>query len=299
MVSGARFVTVKPEAVAGAERVLGSAATAWSRVESRGYALGDRWLVVFGDGRTAFAKRAIGEATAAGLRIEHDVYKGVRGAFIPQLLGWEDGKLPLLLLENLSAAYWPPPWSSGSVDAVLRTLAAVAASRPPPGLRRLADEPPIGWDAVALDTDPFLALGLCSRAWLEESLPDLLSASAPEMLDGDALLHFDVRSDNLCIRDGQAVLVDWNIASVGNPALDVAFWLPSLALERGPAPSEVARDHPAANGLAAFVAGFFAARAGQPPPEGAPAVRAFQLAQLEVALPWAARVLGLPAPWVR
>lgn len=296
MVSAATFVIVKPEAVAGAERVLGAAATAWSRVESRGYALGDRWLVGFGDGRTAFAKRAISQATAAGLRIEHDVYEGVQDAFIPQLLGWEDGNLPLLLLEDLSAAYWPPPWSSGSVDAVLTTLAAVAATRPPAGLRRLADEPPVGWEAVALDAEPFLALGLCSRAWLEGSLPDLLNASALEVLDGEALLHFDVRSDNLCIRDGQAVLVDWNIASVGNPALDVAFWLPSLALEHGPVPSEVASVHPAANGLAAFVAGFFAARAGQPPPEGAPAVRAFQLAQLEVALPWAAGVLGLPEP---
>jgi hypothetical protein len=31
---------------------------------------------------------------------------------------------------------------------------------------------------------------------------------------------------------------------------------------------------------------------GLPPPEGAPAVRGFQLAQLEIALPWACRVLG-------
>lgn len=296
MVSVARFVTVKPEAVAGAERVLGAAATTWLPVGSRGYALGDRWRVCLADGRTAFAKRAISEPTAAGLRIERDVYAGVRGHFMPQLLGWEDDELPLLLLEDLSAARWPPPWSPDSVEAVLGTLAEVAATRPPPGLRRLADEPPAGWDDVARDAEPFLTLGLCSRVWLEASLPDLLGASAPEVLDGEALLHFDVRSDNLCIRDGRAVLVDWNLASVGNPALDVAFWLPSLALEHGPAPGEVALTHPAANGFAAFVAGFFAARAGLPPPEGAPTVRAFQLAQLEIALPWAAGVLGLPDP---
>jgi hypothetical protein len=42
-----------------------------------------------------------------------------------------------------------------------------------------------------------------------------------------------------------------------------------------------------------YVAGFFAALAGLPPPEGAPRVRGFQLAQLEVALPWACRTLGL------
>jgi aminoglycoside phosphotransferase (APT) family kinase protein len=136
---------------------------------------------------------------------------------------------------------------------------------------------------------------LCSDAWLDEALPALLHASDPSLLDGERLLHLDVRSDNLCIRDGHAVLVDWNWASVGNPAVDVAFWLPSLALEGGPEPDEIARVRPGAERLAGVVAGFFAATAGLPPPAGAPAVRAFQLAQLEVALPWAVRALGLLA----
>jgi hypothetical protein len=43
--------------------------------------------------------------------------------------------------------------------------------------------------------------------------------------------------------------------------------------------------------FAVVVAGFFAAGAGLPPPEGAPLVRA----QLEVALPWACTVVGLSA----
>jgi aminoglycoside phosphotransferase (APT) family kinase protein len=84
------------------------------------------------------------------------------------------------------------------------------------------------------------------------------------------------------------VLLDWNHARLGNPAFDVAFWLPSLVLEGGPGPEEFGVDE-----LAVFVAGFFAARAGLPAPEGAPRVRGFQRAQLEVALPWACAVLGL------
>jgi hypothetical protein len=52
----------------------------------------------------------------------------------------------------------------------------------------------------------------------------------------------------------------------------------------------------AADDFAAYVSGFFASRAGLPAPEGAPGVRPFQLAQLEVALPWACRVLDLPHP---
>jgi len=86
------------------------------------------------------------------------------------------------------------------------------------------------------------------------------------------------------------VLVDWNLACVGNGLFDVAFWLPSLRLEGGPEPWEVL---PHAGALAAAVAGFFASRAGLPPPIGAPTVREFQRRQLEVALPWAARELGL------
>jgi hypothetical protein len=45
--------------------------------------------------------------------------------------------------------------------------------------------------------------------------------------------------------------------------------------------------------LAALLAGVWAAVAGRPPPPTAPGVRAVQLAQLRVALPWAARELRL------
>jgi aminoglycoside phosphotransferase (APT) family kinase protein len=103
-----------------------------------------------------------------------------------------------------------------------------------------------------------------------------------------------VRSDNVCIRDRGAVLVDWNQACVGNPLLDVAAWLPSLETEAGPPPDDVLPNCPP--GFASLLAGFFGARAGVPPPETAPFVRRLQLAQLRVALPWAARLLGLPEP---
>src|SRR5919106_948156 len=294
MVSPRYVAPVKPEAVARAEDALGAAAETWSQVASRGYALGDRWVIELRDGRSVFVKRAIDEPTADWLRAEQRVYAAVEAPFLPRLLGWEDGELPLLLLEDLSAEHWPPPWTPESIEAVLATLVDVAATRPPAGLRRLADDPPATWDAVARDPEPFLRLGLRSASWLQRCLPVLLEASRPTLLDGDALLHFDVRSDNLCIRGGRAVLVDWNLACSGNAAFDIAFWLPSLTLEDGPEPSGLARDWPDVNALAGIVAGFFAARAGMPRPPGAPAVRAFQLAQLEVALPWATRVLELP-----
>ncbi len=73
--------------------------------------------------------------------------------------------------------------------------------------------------------------------------------------------------------------------------IDAAFWAPSLFVEGGPAPAELL---PEAGELTAVVSGFFAPIAGRPPNFGAPTVRALQLAQLKVALPWAVDVLGLP-----
>jgi aminoglycoside phosphotransferase (APT) family kinase protein len=124
-------------------------------------------------------------------------------------------------------------------------------------------------------------------------LPSLLAASQECVLAGDCFLHFDVRSDNVCFEGDRTVLVDWNWAVIGNPVIDVAAWLPSLEAEGGPPPEEILPDAPEA---ASLVAGFFAARAGLPPPATAPRVREVQLAQLRSALPWAARALALVPP---
>jgi hypothetical protein len=267
---------VKPEAVACAERILGSAATAWTRVTSGGWSVNEHWIVELEDGRRAFLKHSAPmEPCPTWLRDEYAAYAAFESPVVPALLGWEDGARPMLVLEDLSpGAHWPPPWRPGDVDAVLATLREVAATPVLAPLPRIADDSIGGWPAVARDPEPFLGL---VDAW--EATP----------IDGEALLHGDVRSDNLCLRDGRAIVFDWSHARVGNPGFDVAFWLPSLALEGGPQPDAFGVDE-----FAVYVAGFFAAFAGLPPPEGAPQVRGFQLAQLEVALSWARRVLGLP-----
>jgi len=213
---------------------------------------------------------------------------------MPELLGWfDDAGTTLLAIEDLGDAHWPPPWSPEHIAAVRVALDAVHRTPPPAGLPLLDGlrDRLDGWPDVARDSEPFLSTGVCSREWLDAALPLLLETSAATELSGDALLHLDVRSDNLCFRDGQTLLVDWNLACVGNPLIDVVGWLPSLRLEHGPEPWEIVPD---SSGLAALLAGFFAARAGLPPPATAPNVRDFQRRQAEVALRWAARELGLP-----
>ena len=284
---------MKPETVARAERVLGGDAVSWAPVAYRGWSRNEHWTLVLADGTRAFAKEAAIPPSPDWLRQERLVLDVVQGAYAPRLLGFEDGERPLLVLEDLSeGTYWPPPWRPGDVEAVLATLEELAAARAP-ALPPFPD-PWLNWTIVADDPEPFLSLGLSSAAWLERALPELLAAEARAPFAGESVVHGDVRSDNLCIRDGRAVLVDWNWAMRGNPALDVASWLPSLALEGGPRPEELADA--AVDAFAPPIAGFFAAHAGLSPPEGAPLVRGFQFAQLEVALPWACGVLGIAPP---
>lgn len=285
------------ERVAG---ILGAAPVAWRRVGG-GYTPAERWLVALEDGRTAFAKVGTIDWVCEALRTEHQFYASVAAPYLPALLGWDDnGAHPLLLLEDLSAAFWPPPWTPERIAAVRALLDAVAATPPPACLPDLATMRAdfSGWDRVAADPAPFLSLRLCSRAWLDAALPALLEVERTAPLAGDALLHLDVRSDNLCfvpVPHERVVLVDWNWAARGNPTMDVVAWLPSLRCEGGPEPWEVLTDD---EGLSVLLAGFWARSAGLPPPPQPTGehLRAQQKRSLRVTLAWAARSLGLPAP---
>jgi hypothetical protein len=248
--------------------------------------------------RTVFAKVAAFDYTADWLRIEHHIYERLGDrSFLPRLLGWDDdGTHPVLVLEDLSEACWPPPWDSRRVDAVLTTLEDVHATPPPDTLgsvESVLTDIREGWDQIREDPGPVLALGVCSRDWLAAHQDTLEASADAAVIDGDTFVHVDVRSDNLCFVGDRAVLVDWNWASVGDPVFDVAAWLPSLAAEGGPRPWEVC---PEADPFASLLAGFFLAHCVRPTIPQAPHVRALQEANGRAALPWAARALGLPAP---
>jgi thiamine kinase-like enzyme len=181
------------------------------------------------------------------------------------------------------------------ITQVLDTLQQVAATTPPSTLASLEERRPLlaGWAHVAHDPATFLGLRLCSAAWLSHALDTLMAAEAQAQLAGDNLVHFDVRSDNLCFVGERVVLVDWTWACRGNGMVDIAAWLPSLHLEGGPLPETILSGEPC---LAAMMSGYFAARAGRPAKNVQEArIRALQGAQLRVALPWAVRALALPA----
>jgi aminoglycoside phosphotransferase (APT) family kinase protein len=294
---------VQPDPVDAARvrRALGTAPVAWRAASGHGAPSNRRFVIDLQDGSTAFVKIAAFEYTAEWLRDEHRVYAALgEQPFLPRSLGWDDdGVAPALVLEDLSGEAWPPPWDDARTAAVLTTLDAVHATTPPAGAPQAVESQfgLDGWPDVIADPQPFLALEICSPTWLEEHLPTLADASASAEIGGDSLLHFDVRSDNLCLRGDRAVFVDWNNACVGNPVLDTAAWLPSLHAEGGPAPHEILPDEtPGLPQIASLLAGYFCARAGLSPIPQAPHARPLQLAQSKTSLPWAALLLGLPPP---
>src|SRR5436190_17282364 len=169
-----------------------------------GYTPAERWVVRFPDGATAFVKAGtpVNAEVAGLLRTEHRLYESVRGPFLAEVLGWSDegDDRPVLLLEDLSDADWPPPWTQDRVHRVLTMLDQVAATQVPSWVTPLEElgRELAGWHRVAESPMEFLSLGLCSPAWLDEALPTLVQAEASARLAGDSLMHVDVRSDNIC-----------------------------------------------------------------------------------------------------
>ncbi|MEO8475728.1 MAG: phosphotransferase [Actinomycetota bacterium] len=283
-----------------AERAIGSSPVAWRAVVRGGQTAASRWVATLADGTTRFVKIAHTLDTAAWIRDEHLFYLQHKGlVFLPATHGWDDdGERPALALEDLSAAAWPPPWDRGKVQAVVEGLEKVAAARVSPEIPRVGagqfDRE--GWPEVAAHREAFLALGLCDEPWLDACLPVLTEIAQAAPLEGDRLLHMDVRSDNLCLLPDGVRFVDWNFARRGNPRFDIASWLPSLEAEGGPPPEKVVTPAPDMAAFSATLAGYFGSHAARPPIPEAPHVRPLQLLQARTALPWAARALGLPPP---
>jgi hypothetical protein len=274
-----------------AAAVLGWMPTTWRRVHG-GYTPAARYVCAKGsDG--CFLKVATNPVTAAMLRREARAYAVVRGAFAPAFIGWDDDPVePLLLIEDLSRAIWPPPWRPALVDQVLDQIHAMhGCSVDLPRFSANDWDTLGGWSVVANAPQPFLSLGLASAAWLTDALPRLVEAEAQCVTAGEVLTHFDLRSDNMCFTASGPKFIDWAEACLGDPALDLGAWLPSLEREGGPAPDAILPGRPE---VAAWISGYFAARAGLPRIADAPRVRDVQKDQLLSALPWAVRALGLP-----
>ncbi|HEY1014029.1 MAG TPA: phosphotransferase [Herpetosiphonaceae bacterium] len=281
-----------PDIVARVETLLGWSPESWRPVQG-GYTPSARYAVANG-ARSGFVKISTTPMTAWQINREIVAYEGIAGRFVPRVLGADpDPDVPILIIEDLSAATWPPPWTDALVAEVIETIAEMHAT--PSTLRHggLLEGREAGWPTVAANPAPFLSLGLVSANWLDRALPALIAAETSAVLAGNALTHLDLRSDNLCLTADGVKFIDWAEACRSAADVDFAFFLPSLAYENGPLPERLLPGRP---DLAALVSGFFAARAGLAPIPMSPFVRRVQHEQLSTALPWAIRALGLGKP---
>jgi hypothetical protein len=182
------------------------------------------------------------------------------------------------------------PWMPDEFEAASRMAIAIAErlTPAPAGIDRAVQEFatwPAMWNAV---DHPRAA---DCRA---------LAAQYADVVDGDTLVHMDIRDDNLLVRpDGTVVVCDWNWPVRG------ADWLDSLFLLIGPRGDGLDMEaHIAAHPLLAkvdpehidiviaLVLGYFSASADQPVPPTSPYLRQAQAWQRDVLHDWLAERRG-------
>jgi hypothetical protein len=251
-----------------------------------GFSPGAAARLVLTDGRRAFVKAAGSELNPDTPDLNRAEIVALRllpqGVPAPGLLAWyDDGDWVALVLEDIDGRRPGLPWTVRDVEVVGRALAELAGTAAHPELPAFADVVLAlsSWDAVGADprdVDPTLVA----------RLPEMLDrqAVAAEVTRGDTLVHWDVRADNVLIRDGRAVLVDWAWACRGAPWLDALLVAMDLRIQGGPDADTFLRTQPATSAvpgdhLAAMVAcmvGVWTDRGRRPAPPGLPTIRAWQ-----------------------
>lgn len=276
-----------------------------------GFSPGVAALLQTSDGRRVFAK-AVGpepnpDSPAVHRREAEIVTALPPGVPVPGLL-WsydegEDGWV-VLIFEAVEGRSPSVPWRPEELAKVLDALAALSERLTPSPLAPETAGGAEGWSVVA--GGHWRRLGQERPAhldgWSARNLDGLveLEERAPAAVAGDALLHLDLRADNLLLTADGVLVVDWPHARVGAPWVDLAFFAPSVVMQGGPRPEELFRRYPPARdaddeaitaGVAA-IAGFFTGEGSRPAPPGLPTLRAFQAAQGEAARTWLARRTG-------
>lgn len=225
-----------------------------------------------------------------------------------------------LLLEDLGPPT-APPWRTADLRAASHGLADFHRHSLGLELPQLLPRDKHGhfasiWAGLSADGSLARLPSLAGEAsgeverWLSESVPALRRAAEylVEAPPPQTLLHFDVRSDNLRIVEGQLRLFDWNWASVGPAELDLAAFAQSVTVEGGGDPERVialyaehlpVRDE-VVTSSAASIAPYLLRGFWAPEVPGLPRLREFQRRQAVVTLEWAARRLSLDLPrWAR
>jgi aminoglycoside phosphotransferase (APT) family kinase protein len=207
----------------------------------------------------------------------------------------------LMLFEDIPGRHPAQPWEKPELERVLTAMAGLSERLTPsplaagsvPTARDDFKANLTGWQ-VLKEEQPALAKRLDD--WSSRHLDSLvqLERQAASVVEGNTLLHTDLRADNILLTAEKVWFVDWPHATVGAAWVDVIFFAPSVTMQGGPPPGQVIASQPAVQNanpaavtaVVAALAGFFTQRALQPPPPGLPTLRPFQDAQGQVTRRW-------------
>ncbi|MCC6457674.1 MAG: phosphotransferase [Caldilineaceae bacterium] len=289
-----------------------------------GYSPTPSYRLALADGRKAFFKatyQASNEFSTQALYEEERIYQELGELldhWIPQYYAtiahddWHG-----LLLEDLGPKT-VPPWTPALTRRITHALAvfhrSTLGAALPEWLARphqfLAGDT---WQRVVDTSEGFRRIATMAGesapqalSWLQFASPTIhaLLQQQTLTLEPHALLHGDLRSDNLRYGKGKLYLFDWPAISVGRPEWDTVAFAQSVAVEGGPSPDQVMAwyaekfpvDAAVLDYSIAYWLAFFARRAWQPEVHGLPRLRRFQRQQLGTLVQWAARHWSLPEP---
>ena len=275
-----------PEAVRGfVEESLGSPVVA-ACTQSGGFSPGVAARLTAADGSAAFVKACGTSLNPDSPRLHRAEIHALRlvPASLPRpelLAAYDDADWVAMLLEDVDGRHPALPWSADDAAATTAALSLLAAATGDVGLPTFAETAELltGWDAVAAEPEG-VAPELLAR------LPEMLDLQgrAQEVTAGSALVHWDARSDNVLLRQGEAVLVDWAWACRGAAWLDTLLLAVDFLIQGGPDPDgylrstavTAAADPTDLRAVVATMVGFWVDRARRPAPPGLPTIRAWQ-----------------------
>ena len=205
----------------------------------------------------------------------------------------------VLVLEAIDGRHPGAPWTTSDLDSIAASMARLSATAAPEGMERAEDRMIPGftrWAQIA--EDPLLLAGLPMS--LRARMPELREVEKEfrDALHGDAIVHDDLRADNILISDGEARLLDWPHARRGAAWVDLPCFLPSVEASGGPRCEDAwrifeAHGAPTQHALLPVISGFASFlwfNQAQPEIPQLPGLRAFQRQQAVPALRWLASV---------
>jgi Phosphotransferase enzyme family len=298
------------------EERLGGQVTAVAS-QGSGFTPGFASRLLYAEGRCAFVKAASSEVNP----VIADSYRA-EGRIVPMLpahvpaptLRWtlDEAGWVVLCFDDVPGRPPARPWRPDELTSVLTALEpmAEALSPGPAGLvvpylrewigeefgywRRLVDGDSASGDTSSATPSAAGNAGPSTTGPLAElaRLDDLAAAA----LDGDAVVHCDLRDDNVIIGDDAKVWVcDWNWPSRGAPWVDLLTILISARSDgydadalfaAHPLGSDV--DGEAVDAALAGLGGFFTRASLEPEVAGSPYLRSHQALYAQATLSWLA-----------